>query len=97
MSYKSKGLKYTDVMKPEDINIAHLWTQFAGAVLPAGAPAIQREEMRKAFYAGFFEYFKISNDMSTELTEEQAVKVLERLGKEASDFFEKMMKEHGPG
>ena len=97
MNYKSKGLKYTDVMKPEDINVAHLWMTFAGAVLPVDASALQREEMRKAFYAGFFESFKIFVDISTTLSEKDAVKVLDRLNKESTDFFEKMMKEHNPG
>jgi hypothetical protein len=94
VTYKSEGLKYTDVMKPDDINVAHLWVLFAGAVLPADAPALQRTEMQKAFYAGFFESFKIFVDISSTLSEPQAVKVLDRLNKESKEFFEKMMKEH---
>ena len=91
----TKNLKYTDVMKPEDINVAHLWVQFAGAVLPADAPAMQRSEMQKAFYAGFFESFKIFVDISSTLSEKQAVDVLDRLNKESQDFFNKMMKTMG--
>lgn len=92
----SKNLKYTDVMKPEDINVATLWMTFAGAVLPVDASVTQRTEMQKAFYAGFFESFKIFIDISSDLTETQAVGVLDRLNKESKEFFEKMMKEHPP-
>ncbi len=81
-------LKYTDVMKPKDLSIAHLWTHFAFMVLPINAPKSQREEMRKAFYAGFVECFKIVVDMSTELPEAEAAKVLDRLRKESHEFFE---------
>ncbi len=85
---------YLDVIKPEDLSIAHLWTHFAGLVLP-GAPAIQRAEMRKAFYAGFIECFKITDDVAVRLTEEQACVVLARINAEGTEFFEGFMKELG--
>lgn len=88
-------LKYTDVMKAEDINIAHLWTQFAGIVIPADAPAVQREEMRRAFYAGFVECFKITIDISTTLPEADAARVLDGLNKESRAFFEEMKERYG--
>ena len=83
-------LKYTDLMKPEDISIAHCWNTFAGVVL-SGVPDIQRSEMRKAFYAGFSEGFKIMVDLSSELTEEQAVAALDRLSKESNEFVQGML------
>lgn len=83
-------LKYTDVMKPENINIAQLWTVFAGMVLAPNAPQLQRDEMRMSFYAGFTEAFKITTDLATELSEEQAVKVLSVLSLEAQEFYESM-------
>jgi len=85
-------LKYTDVMKPEDISIAYLWILFAGQVLDPGAPEMQRQEMRKAFYAGFVECFKVVTDLADELTEEQTVATLDRLQRESQEFFEEMMK-----
>lgn len=91
-----KNLSYLDVMKPEDINIAHLWVAFAGAVLPTAASALQREETRKAFYAGFCECFKIFSDLSSQLTEDEAVAVFERLNKESLAFFNEMMSTHPP-
>ncbi len=91
----SRDLNWIQVVKPEDISIAYLWTIFAGAVMSADAPAIQREEMRKAFFSGFLECFKIINDISTALPEAEAFKVLARLRDENNAFFEKMMSEIG--
>lgn len=83
-------LKYTDVMKPEDISVAHLWTHFAAMVVPLGASAGQREDMRRSFYAGFLECFKIVTDVSTELPEQRAAQVLERIDAEVKAFYEEM-------
>lgn len=88
------SLKYTDVMKPDDINIVQLWTIFAGFVLHPGAPADQREEMRRAFYAGFVECFKIFTDVSIALPEADAVRVLDRISKESHAFFGEMAKRY---
>lgn len=86
------ALKYTDIMKPEDISIAHCWTTFAGLVL-SGVSDIQRSEMRKAFYAGFTECFKIHIDISTTLSETEAVATLSRLNDEANEFVDAFLKE----
>ena len=86
-------LNYAHVMKPEDINIAHLWTVFAGLVLSPGAPTLQRQEMRRAFYAGFVECFKITVDLSTALPEADACRVLDGLSKEANAFVEEYLRE----
>jgi len=32
--------------------VAQMWARFSGMVMPADAPAIQVQEMRRAFYAG---------------------------------------------
>lgn len=32
--------------------VAEQWDQFARSVLPAGVSAVQKQEMRRAFYAG---------------------------------------------
>lgn len=87
---------YLDIMKPEDITIAYLWTLFAGKVLPADCSKEQREEMRGAFYAGFCECFKVHFDLSTGMSEDQAVAVLDRLNDESKAFFTQMMKAHFP-
>jgi hypothetical protein len=37
--------------------VATEWRRFAEALLPAGTPAVQRTEMRRAFYAGAISLF----------------------------------------
>lgn len=90
------SLKYTDVMKPEDISIAFCWLNYSSFVLPPTVSNVQREEMRKAFYAGFIECFKIMVDISDVCTVEQAGAALDRMSAEAKEFFDAMMKEHAP-
>jgi hypothetical protein len=85
---------WPDIVKPEDMSIAYLWTNFAGYVLPPEAPPVQREEMRKAFFAGFTECFKVMNDYATGLPEAQAVGLLDRLNAEALAFYKRMKQEH---
>ena len=80
-------------VKPADMSIAFLWTNFAGLVLPAETPDLQREEMRKAFFAGFLECFHVVNDYATTLPEKDAVAVLSRLNDEGRAFFEKLIAE----
>lgn len=73
--------------KPADITIALIWTQFAGAVLPVNASTVQREEMKKAFYAGFFECFSVHHDLVANIPDDEGIKVLERLFAEAKEFY----------
>jgi hypothetical protein len=89
-------IAWTDIVEPKELTIAYLWTLFAGHVIPVTAPRFQREEMRKAFYAGFVECFKVINDVSVKLPEPQSYQLLERISNEANEFFEQMMKEHPP-
>lgn len=78
-------------LKPKDITIALLWTNFAGFVLPANASDVQREEMRKAFYAGFFECFSVHHDLVANIeSDEEGAQVLERLTNEAHAFYKSL-------
>jgi hypothetical protein len=86
--------EWPDFVKPEDMSIAFLWTNFAGHVLPPEAGPTQREEMRKAFFAGFTECFKVINDYCTRLNERDAVALLDRLNQEALAFYKRMKEEH---
>jgi len=86
-------LKYTDVMKPEEISIEKCWKVFASLIFEGEISRLQYDEMRKSFYAGFTECFKIMNDLSTELTEDQAVQNLDRIRDEAREFYEQMKQE----
>jgi biotin synthase-like enzyme len=70
--------------------MAEQWDSFARAVLSPGTPPIQRQEMRKAFYAGaqgimFGVIGCLSGDR--ESTEED-VQVIRDLQQELADFSE---------
>lgn len=87
--------KYTDVIKPVDFSVALLWTNIAPFLLPADASDRQREDVKRAFYAGFTEGFKVLNDYATELDERSAVAFLTKIDAECKEFYELMKKRHG--
>jgi hypothetical protein len=72
------------------VTLADLWTNFAGVVLP-GASELQRSEMRKAFFAGFVECMALVRDVVPTLSDEHAVRTLERFSAETHDFYERLM------
>jgi hypothetical protein len=80
---------------PRTISVAMLWQMYEARLLHPNTPAANRDALREAFYMGFTECFKIHFDMSTELTEDQAVEVLGALNAECHEFFEAMAKKHG--
>lgn len=79
---------YLDFFKPEDIQLKKMWEVIARMLFPKGASEIQYLEMRRAFYIGFTECFKIMSDVSDRMSEEEASKVLARLHNEVNSFFE---------
>lgn len=87
-------LKYTDLMKPEEISIERCWKVFAAEIFK-GRPIsqTQHDEMKKAFYGGFSECFKIMSDVSEALPEDKACAVLDRLTREGNEYVERMLKE----
>lgn len=80
-------VKYTDLMKPEQISIETLWRLMAKFTVPPDASREQHDTMRNCFYAGWIECFKVINDLSTELPEDQAGAHLSRLSIEANAFM----------
>lgn len=96
--YKRLGqeIKWTDLMKPDALTIEFCWRIFASNVLvkQVTPDTVQYQEMKKAFFAGFLECFKIMNDLSTELTEDQACTILSKISDEANAFFDRLIKEH---
>ena len=90
-------LSYTKLMKPEEISVDKIWTLFKIAVIPKDASTLQVLEMKKSFFAGFIECFKVMSDVSTDLDEKDACGVLSRINLEAHEFFEQMMREAGLG
>ena len=55
---------------------------------PKNASQVQTTETRRAFYAGCFILFNMLQEISTNHSEEDAEKILEKLDKEITDFFD---------
>jgi len=70
--------------------MAEQWDQFARAVLPKDAPADQRREMRRAFYAGAQGIlFKVITALAPEdEPTEEDLRMMGDLERELSDFAE---------
>ncbi len=90
----SKGpLEYPEIFDPKTFKVEHMWLMYARAVLPRHVSQIQHDETRNAFYAGFLECFKMMSEFSSELEEDDACILFNRLSKEANEFFEEMVKQ----
>lgn len=72
--------------------MAEQWDQFARAALPINAPADQKREMRRAFYAGGQGiYYAVMRMMSPDAdATDDDVAVLGDLLQELSDFADKV-------
>jgi len=69
------------------ITVDLLWRTLEKQLFDGVQPSeIQRTEMRRAFYIGFTEGFAVLTDLSEELSEDEACKVLDRLEKECREF-----------
>lgn len=80
-------MNYLDFMKPEEITISKMWAVICAHLFKDRAvPSIQYEEMRRAFYMGFTEGFKVMVDVSERLSETDAAAVMTRLNDEAAAF-----------
>jgi hypothetical protein len=68
--------------------IAQWWQQFEAEVIPATAPAIQRQEMRRSFYAGFQASLRAGIEMADEskASDDIGVTMIQRLHEEAARF-----------
>lgn len=67
--------------------LASAWDTFHAAVLPPGAGPIQRQEMRRAFYAGAQAALLATVDISEpEVSEDAGVAALEALHDECRQF-----------
>ena len=74
---------------------ADKWKEFEEAIMPDNATAIQRREMRKAFYAGMFEALTTSINVgaSGSLSDDAAGDYLQSLYDELVDYFKKTIAE----
>ena len=70
------------------------WEDFKQKIIPAGAPEIQVQEMRRAFYAGALILLGLVATLSEEAeSEESGAEELDKLDKELKDFFSKVGKD----
>lgn len=69
--------------------IQEKWERFEKLVVPKNAPAIQREEMRKAFYCGAEAMSEIQYEVGGCKTEEAAIQILNGV----QDEFRRFAKE----
>jgi hypothetical protein len=84
-----KEFSYLDTFKPEDISVGKIWEILLALLFKGLVPSqVQHDEMRRAFYMGFTECFKVMNDLSNKLTEDQACDVLTRINKELMAFHD---------
>jgi hypothetical protein len=63
------------------------WESFESAVMPPGVPAVQRSEMRRAFYAGAWAVLCVLRRLGDDdVSEETGGRVLESLTEECRRF-----------
>lgn len=83
----SQRPKYGRDFPASEITVARCWEALTKLLFRDRAISqLQHDEMRRAFFIGFSECFAIMTDLSDELTEEEAAKVLERLSIETAEF-----------
>lgn len=63
------------------------WNDYAEKILPKDAPQVQRQETRRAFYAGAWELLSRYVDLGEpEISEDEGVEVLEATKREIEAF-----------
>jgi hypothetical protein len=69
--------------------VAELWASFESAVIPESAGAVQRREMRRAFYAGFRGALIAGVQMADESGDDDdlGVTMIQRLHDECNAFI----------
>lgn len=84
----ANSMKWSDLCKkPGDISIEMLWKIYSGHIFEGiEISAAQYSETKQAFFVGFSECFRFMTDISSELEESVACKVLSRLNDEANIF-----------
>lgn len=86
----SQPIDLNDPMTP--ITLLHdLWRSFENEVIPLAASDVQRQEMKRAFYAGAQAVlFNIEDAFAEGLPPEEAGKVLPAIGVEIQRFVDKV-------
>lgn len=82
----SQAIDLTDPNTPISL-LDHQWREFEAEVIPLAAPEIQREEMKRAFYAGAQGVLNTVNDAFNDgLPPDEVGKVLPAIGVEIDRF-----------
>jgi len=65
--------------------VADLWADFEQRIVPKGAPAVQRIEMRRAFYSGARALLRLMNDIG-EVSDDAGAAILDGIDQELDAF-----------
>lgn len=77
-------------------SIEECWHEFANMVLPPNVSNLQREEMKKSFYAGAWSMFSMFDRVGQpDISEAAAVVWLGERRQEAIDYANKVMADYG--
>ncbi len=88
----NKDANYLDIFRPEEISVDKIWDVVATMLFKNMQPSkIQHDEMKRAFFIGFTENFKLMTDVSDRLSEVQACNVLSRINNELNKFHEEQV------
>jgi hypothetical protein len=64
------------------------WQGFEKAVVPKNASAVQKQEMRRAFYSGALIMFELTKELGDDdISEDAAVEALKGLEQELKEFY----------
>ncbi len=86
-------INYADLIQKGNLTVANIWTILATFIYKdKQPPEIQRNEMRRTFYMGFTECFRIMTDAADAMSEDQASDFLTKISKEVNEFHEQEIK-----
>ncbi|MBN3875229.1 hypothetical protein [Nostoc sp. JL23] len=71
------------------------WLEYASKVLPKGCSPIQRQETRRAYYAGIWTLLQMVKELGDEeVSEEQGAQELDKLENECASFISQVGKKY---
>jgi hypothetical protein len=74
------------------MTIKKAWESYVNEVLPAGAPAVQLQECRRAFYAGAKAMLRETLSLCDEdISEDESIEVLDQLVHESAAFVKDVL------
>lgn len=77
--------------------VGEQWADYLRGVMPRGAPDVQIEECRRAFYAGALSMFHIVSAISASAVDDNTGAArLDTAYREVTDYFRNFQKRHEP-